>query len=383
MKTGGDSRAAQNSVLTSEIVSGGIEIVDGLEEEWRTLCEEEAEPFYRPEWVRAYVRAFAPGKTLCIATVRDNGRLVAVLPLIREVGSLGGLPARKLRSAGNVHTYRFDILRSRIEADAAISAIWDALKRARDWDVVQLERVPIHSGLGRLARLARDDGHPARIMHAMPSPHLVLPDREAGPASILQRTHAKFRESVQRRMRKLCAQGAVQFVRSRAADSELERFYELERSGWKGAHGSAIASRPATRQFYDEIAREAAKSGYFVLDTLQCAGRTVAMQYGLEYRDRYFLLKSAYDESLAACSPGHLLIHEVLNGLVARGFVGFDMMGYLNQAKRDWAPQLRPHADYYIFSRQPVGRLLYTLRFRVRPALGRALRRPRTKREEG
>src|SRR5438445_1696284 len=84
----------------AEVQTGGVELIDALAEEWRELCEEEPndQPFCRPEWVCAYLRAFAPRAKLVLITARVDGRLRAVLSLIEERGFLCGLPVRKLRS---------------------------------------------------------------------------------------------------------------------------------------------------------------------------------------------------------------------------------------------------------------------------------------------
>src|SRR5262245_18652163 len=70
----------------AEALSGGVEIIERLAEEWRALCAEGPcdQPFFRPEWIAAYVRAFAPEKKLLILTTRLDGRLRAVLPMVKE-----------------------------------------------------------------------------------------------------------------------------------------------------------------------------------------------------------------------------------------------------------------------------------------------------------
>jgi CelD/BcsL family acetyltransferase involved in cellulose biosynthesis len=111
-----------------------------------------------------------------------------------------------------------------------------------------------------------------------------------------------------------------------------------------------------------------------MLYSLQCAGRPVAMHFGLMRSGQYRLLKTAYDESLHDCSPGQLLTHEVLLDLDRCGSVEFDFLGPSMEWKRAWPTRLRPHADWYVL-RGPLGRLASSCRFGLRPALGRAVRR--------
>src|SRR3712207_6526069 len=117
---------ARAAPLDVRSVRGGIEAIDALHGEWSRLCDasQSDEPFYRPEWIRAYVAAFAPHAELVLITVRDEDGLLGVLPLVREIGAIGGLPARKLRVAGNTHTCRYDVTTRGADAAAIVEALW-------------------------------------------------------------------------------------------------------------------------------------------------------------------------------------------------------------------------------------------------------------------
>jgi CelD/BcsL family acetyltransferase involved in cellulose biosynthesis len=360
---------------TAEVLSGGVEIIDQLAGEWRTLCEHSRydEPFYRPEWIAAYVRAFAQDKTVVLATARSGGRLTAVLPLIQENGLIGGLPARKLRAAGNVHTCRFDLVHRVGFGEAVIPAVWDALQSMPGWDLLELPDVVIRGAAGELARLASTQGYATHATRAATSPYVTLPTPEGLEPHPVARIDSKFRSNLRRRMRKLQLRGPIKLICTRQADERLAYFYELERAGWKGADRSAIVCNARTREFYEQVARWCERLGTLCIYTLECAGRPVAMFYGLQQRSRYFLLKTAYDESFSDCSPGQLITQEVLRALAAEGCVEFDFLGELTDWKKEWIPRLRPHSNWYVF-RGPWGRALHRMRFQVRPAIGRSLR---------
>jgi CelD/BcsL family acetyltransferase involved in cellulose biosynthesis len=312
-----------------------------------------------------------------LVTARRGGRLVAVLPLIKEVAMVRGMPARKLRSAGNAHTCRYDLVHASEDVDEITAAVWQVLVSESGWDVLELENVPAGGALMRLAQHARRAACATHEAPALTPPFLDLGASEGDFARVMERVDAKFRANLRRRRRKLEGRAAVTLISSRQVDARLERFYALERAGWKGAERSAIACDGATRAFYDEVARLGERFGYLSLYSLDSGGVTVAMFYGLEHRGRYYLLKTAYDETLGECSPGQLLTHDVLRELVARGCVEFDFLGGLMDWKRDWAPSLRALNDLHIF-RGPAGRALHALCFRLRPAVARAVRKVRS-----
>jgi CelD/BcsL family acetyltransferase involved in cellulose biosynthesis len=368
---------ARAASLTVETVRGGLEAIDALRDEWSALCDaaSNGEPFNRPEWIRAYLNAFVPNAEVVLVTIRAAGRLAGILPLVREIGLIGGLPARKLRAAGNTHTCRYELLQDGAYEPAIVGAVWSALLREPGWDVVELENAPGDGALARLGTHAAAAGYPAHALPSLTPPYLDLV-ADGDFDRVLTRVDSKFRSNLRRRRRKLEGCGHVALVYENEPGQVLERFYGLERESWKGEQGSAIASNRATRAFYDEVARVSAQRGTLALYALELDGRAVAIHFGLYERQRYYLLKTTYDEGYRACSPGQLLTHDALRDLVARGCTEFDFLGGQMEWKADWAPRLRPLTDIHIF-RGSAGRALHALRFRVRPAVARAVRRIR------
>ena len=356
-----------------EVVRGGIGVIDAHADAWRELCARTPrdEPFSRPDWIRTYVEAFAPDAELVLFIAKTGGRVNAVLPLIREVGAIGGLPVRKLRSAGNTHTCRFELVHDR-PAGEIVPALWRGLVAETGWDVLELADVPLGGALEALASHAASQGYSVHLTPGLTPPYLDLDGRSATAPD--ERLDAKFRSNLRRRTRKLEAHGPVRLTHTREADGALGRFYALERAGWKGDEGSAIALDAHTRAFYDAAAKAAEREGYLSLYTLECGGEPAAMFFGLEHGGRYYLLKTAYDENLRDCSPGQLLTLAALKDLAARGCVELDFLGGAMAWKADWRPALRQLADVHVF-RGAAGRAAHALRYRLRPALARAVRR--------
>jgi CelD/BcsL family acetyltransferase involved in cellulose biosynthesis len=351
--------------------SGGVEIIERFADEWRELCAEGPcdQPFFRPEWIESYLRAFEPQKRLLIITAHVNGRLRALLPLVEGRALFHGLPVRMLRSPTNVHSCRFDLAHGAgQDIPAAVRAIWQLLRERRSWDLIELSLVPKGGASERLLGLANSDGHLTGQWDMSPGPYIELPEQVTTLEAAIKHTSSKFRYSVRRRQRKLEEEGGLRLISTTEADpTELERFYQLESTGWKGEEGTAIACAAETRMFYDGVARSATRFGYLSLYRLDCGDRTVAMHYGLNYGGRYFLLKPAYDEHFSHGAPGHVITSEVLRELLAQGVKEFDFLMPQMEWKREWATAARPHAFCYIFARSFIGRALHTYKFRLRP----------------
>jgi CelD/BcsL family acetyltransferase involved in cellulose biosynthesis len=353
---------------------GGLEIVDRLADEWRDLCAQAADdqPFYRPEWIRAHIRAFIRNPRVLLVAVRLDGSLRMVLPLVEENGTVGGVPVRKLRAPVNAHGGRFDAVRSPgLEGDAAIQAAWQYLKKLDGWDLLQFRSTLEGSTVSQLAATARADGFQTVQVPERPSPYVTVP---ADP-KLMNRLppNSKLRSQLRQARRRLAEQGPLSFCRVKTADREaLQRFYRLEASGWKGQEGSAILCSAATRCFYDEMAESAARFGYFSLYLLELAGQLIAAHYAFTHRGRCYSPKVAYHEDFKQFAPGQLIVEEILRDCAARGIHGFDITGPNDDWKMKWTSEARAVNHHLVF-RGTLGSLAHTLRYRIRPALASLL----------
>ena len=150
-----------SSSLSVRTHCGGVEIVDQLASEWRDLCSESADDqiFYRPEFIRAHIRAKIPAARLVILTVRQEERLRFLLPLIEERSTFSKIPVRRLREPADLNCGRFDAVRSAgAQGEAAILAAWRHLRKMGGWDLLQLRFSLTGSTTGRLASAAEADG---------------------------------------------------------------------------------------------------------------------------------------------------------------------------------------------------------------------------------
>lgn len=147
--------------------------------------------------------------------------------------------------------------------------------------------------------------------------------RTAGPEQ-----DAKQRSRIRGLERKLAAEvGPVAFELIRdagAVDDLLEGFLALERSGWKGRAGSALACAEGTRDFFLEVCRTAAAMGRLEVATLSAGGRILAISTQLEGAAWVYGFKAAYDEAFARHAPGLLLLDRLTQAYAARGGVAID-----------------------------------------------------------
>lgn len=339
-----------------------------LEPEWNALVTESGNTiFCRHEFIRVWLQCFAPRQRRRILTLRDSaGKLEAVLPLVERRSSLYGVAVRELSSAANLHSCRFDLVARDARKAAAAFVPW--LLAQRTWDVLRLIDVPEGGKADAMLDEAQALGYPTGRWESHRSTYVSLPETYS---ELLARLHGKFKANLLRRRRRLEEKGQVTLERVEGGP-ELPRYLEealaLEMSGWKGRRGTAIAQDGPTREFYSELALTASARGALVLWFLRLDGRAVAMHYALEHAGRYLLLKPAYDEAHGECSPGQLLMNEVLKACIERGLAEFDFLGPEMPWERDWSDQTRSHHWLFLFRADWKGRALREAKFDWLPA---------------
>ncbi len=95
-------------------------------------------------------------------------------------------------------------------------------------------------------------------------------------------------------------------------DQWLSGFFNLERSGWKGKRGTALAERENEQRFFESMCRDAQRQGKFHAAQITFDGKPVATLASFVAGRGAYSFKIAYDEAYARFSPGALLMMKVI-----------------------------------------------------------------------
>jgi CelD/BcsL family acetyltransferase involved in cellulose biosynthesis len=159
----------------------------------------------------------------------------------------------------------------------------------------------------------------------------------------------------------------------------LEAFMNLEIAGWKGRHGTAVASQARHREWLLEIGSEAAARNRLMMLALRLDGEAIALKLNFLAADGGYTLKTAYDERLEKFSPGVLLELENIRRMHARnGLAWMDSLAPPGHpmAERVWAERAA-FASVVVAPGRVLGRTLLALK--PMAALLRNLRSPGTR----
>lgn len=270
--------------------------------DWDALNERLADghPLLGSEFVDGLLRRFGSGRERLALLERDGG--VAAMCILRPRSALvwvSFLPS---------------------QAQLGPTLIGDAellpgLVAALPWPAVQLDLLCNDPLVGRV--LAGAPGRSRRMNHAL-TMQIAL---AGGFDRYWDERSRKLRSNVRRYEQRLQADGITCSYRSIVEEAEIGaavlRYSALERRGWKGAHGTSLASSDAQMRFYAELMARAATTGAAMVCELWAGDELAASRLILCRGGVLVMLKTTYNEELSRYAPGRLLLKEVIAHLFA------------------------------------------------------------------
>lgn len=294
-----------------------------LDEDWQALAAAAAEPnpFAEPWFARASLRHLSDGEVIRLIEVRgEDGRLDALM-FVATSRHYGRIPIA--HSVNWLHHHNFlgtPLIRAGRERVA-----WTAMLRlldGADWAHAFLhltklvEDGPVHRGL---VDACGDLGRACDIVYRE---ERALLHSDLGVEAYLDRTvRKKKRKELRRLVNRLAEQGTLHGRGLQPGDNVdhwCDEFLALERAGWKGEQGSALASQPETTAFFREAALAAHAAGRLDIRRLDLDGRAIAMMINFMTPPGSFSFKIAYDEAYAHFSPGVLVQLDNLAAVLGR-----------------------------------------------------------------
>ena len=277
--------------------------------QWDDLAAHASEPnmFYE-RWALVPALEHLPGKErVHMFLVTDGARLLGLMPIVRR-NSPQGLPGRYVANWRHIHCFAGTPLMRKGKELEFFSALFAWAQHER-LNFVKLCNI---SWTDRLARLiedyTRNTGRRAFTLRSYE--RAVLDSPFSGEAYLQHTLSPGRRKDIRRNHRRLEKKGAVR-CREVGPDDDIARwiddFIAIEKSGWKGRAGTALACNPRHEAFFARMTRNAHAEGKSFFHRLEAAGKTVAITANYRSGHRAWAFKVAIDETYRKCSPGLLL----------------------------------------------------------------------------
>ncbi|WP_372421640.1 GNAT family N-acetyltransferase [Salinarimonas chemoclinalis] len=260
-----------------------------------------ANPFFGPDFLVPLMRGRHVPCAIVLAEDRAGGpRVVALLPLVRRAGVPGLLPPRL---AGLRHPMIVDTTPLLDAADprGAAAALVETLAAHAPGAVLRLPLCVAGASAAALEAAAGEAGlATARVGGFV---------RAAISGGETTEPSSRKRKELRRAVGTLARMGTATCETLAGADVALgvDAFLALERAGWKGRAGTALACASGTRAFAQAALAPASRAPRVVVDLMRVDGVPVAASVHVLAGDRGGTFKCAYDERFAKASPGQLL----------------------------------------------------------------------------
>lgn len=254
-----------------------------------------------------------PSDELYVITVREAGRLIGVLPLVRVIERHYRMDLRVLRHIGIWEGERPGVLALLDDPDRIWAAAWDALvQRRSDWQVLDLRELdpgswPLREleqpGRGFAAQLQSDVVAPYQLTRGSWAEH------EARRGDSLRRHRQDSLRLLEERMPGLCI-GVAE--RSQDVRVALERYLTLEAGLVQLGGGVTIGGDPHCIAFYRDWLPRLAERGevavWLMGDGESDVAGLIRLRCGAVWIERH----ACYAPQLAYLTPSLLLCVEAL-----------------------------------------------------------------------
>jgi predicted N-acyltransferase len=352
-----------------------VEIVKDLGElrsirrQWNELADLMRNPLLRYEWIITAVHSlFTPGEVYFFI-YREQEKVHAIAPLVK-IGS--GL-RQKLILVGYPYLYEpADFL---YRDQRSLEVIMQAI--ARQTIPVYFQRIPGASPvLGCKHWRTGKWMFKAKAVNQSSSQYLSI---AASWDEFYSSLTSKNRNDLRRAYRKAEKKGAVSFdfisVDRQTNAGYFQRHLVLEKKSWKARNRTAITNVGEWERFYSAMTPEAADNGSLYYAHMKIDDQLIAGQFFLVQYDKLWTLKIAHDDAYAFCSPGVLLMNEVVRFAFDKGLQGVEFLGSSELWLKKWTSGFHYYVDfvYFPFSFGSAIRILIGLKSRIFRKLKRLL----------
>lgn len=310
VSAGGKSTFARHAAGTGLSVRARrlAELDEETDEAWVRLERRavDANAFLSPYFVRPALRHLEPDLDPVVLTASaPDGELVG-LGVFRDRGPSRRFPLRHLGSFRSKHSYLSGWLLDRDAAPEAMRALLGHVSApGTRWHGIVFPHAPADVAHGLMLEAAGAFG--GRWFEYTRRLRATLPIDEAGEPAI-ERLSAQRRKTLRRNLRQLEGRGPVEWTLLADGDFGpcVERFLELEHSGWKGPAGGSLLSSPGGEAFFRQIVEGFGREGRVFFTELSVGSEVVSSTCNLVSGDEGFAFKIGWDPQYASMSVGTL-----------------------------------------------------------------------------
>lgn len=320
-----------------------IQELESIKEDCNRLADNFHMPLMRYEWVLNCANTLSEPEELHVIVLFSGVRVKAIAPMILVKNFF---PERLEMLGTSLHNEPCCFLYEDENSLSKLLKVIGSMKKTILFNGIRgfsLERVKLERFLNQTQSI--------NFSNSRNAPYLPITDTWEN----FQQTISPSRRSSLRRLLRIAASMgklSVEII-SPPPDSikeYLDEVFEVESSGWKKRMGTAMIANKKLGDFFRGYAKEAANLKILRFCFLRIDGTAIASQIGLEYLNRFWSLKIGYDEKWARCSPGIILMNEVIAYAFNKKLDAIEFLGSNEQWLHIWTNHFHDVVSYRIYN---------------------------------
>ncbi len=330
---------------------------------WEAMLPDDARPFDLHSWYSTWWMAFGGSGRLAVCAVWRGDQLEAVCPLMRR--------GQRLSALANAHSSVFrPLARDRAAIQELAGAVTESVPAS-------LVLVALPSEDPSVAALEHAAGRAGMFSFTEPVHTSPIVETDGDFDAWRAASKPRWGAPLERFRRKMGRdhEARLEIIEvPQDLEAELDVGFAVEASGWKGKSKTAVLSAPETEQFYRGVARNFHERGALRLSRIVLDDAVAAFDLCLLWNNRYYLLKTGYDERFGRLAPGLVMRLSTIERCFELGYEAHELLGEDTEWKLKFATSERRHVDLRAYRRTVLGAGRFVYRAAARPRLKSAYR---------
>ncbi|MBN1378929.1 MAG: GNAT family N-acetyltransferase [Gammaproteobacteria bacterium] len=352
-----------------------------IQDTWNLLqadCDVESPVFMQFQWFYASLQWQPEKGQPSIILISEGAQPLGICALSTISKTWLGMPVRQLEFLKVADTQQCEFLTNRDVYNRFVAALAGVLTARKDWDIIYLTKMVADSKKQNEISLAfKSAGLSSRWMSDSSNPTINLNQSWSEYYAGRSRRLKKGNNLIANKLKEKYQSIEIEWLYGDKITEEqwqkaIEEIIRVSAASWKNATGLTL-DNPGPQAFIRSLSKQAIKAGWLSIWLLKLNGKTAAMEYQLIYNGNVHALRADYDASLAELSPGSYLNWKLLERLLGKGFLRYEMGPGDNAYKQRWAENEVKLSALKAYNRTFIGTLLGIIDRQLKPVARKLL----------
>lgn len=305
-------------------------------------------PFLTYEWLSEWWRSFGKGRKLQLLAVKEEDRVLLMIPLMISTYKAFGVKFRKLEFVATPASDYHNFVMTDFEKNAEVTELLrKKLRQNLGVNSMELTEIPEHSWTAKFLGDLNMDGNWKTTTRSLNlCPYINLPE---SMDKLLGNLGSNFRRNLKRWQKSAEKDYTIRFLKCNeigSVEEGMKIFFELHQKRWASKDKPGLFSNNQFRDFHMAVAKTFAQKGWLSLFFLTFNGTPVSAIYGYEYNQKMYNYLTGFDPKYEAQRPGSLIFKNAIEYSISKGVTEFDFMRGGESYKTSWGTIARRNLEF-------------------------------------